>query len=291
MATILITGASSGIGNLAARSLAARGHDVFASMRDADGKNAPHARALLDLATTTGQSIRVVSLDVQDETSVHDAVTEVIADAGSLDAVVHNAGHLAFGYAEAFTTSDMQHLFDVNVIGMQRLNRAVLPHMRSRGRGTLLYVSSTSFVSMPPFLAPYVASKAAFDALAAATALEVGRFGIETVIVQPGAFTKGTMHFAHASGASDHAVTREYSALDGLRERSISGTEQMFGDGVDADPSAVAEEIARIFSLPFGKKPKRSVVDFTNGMVREIDDLLLREQRDFVTRMGLSELL
>jgi NAD(P)-dependent dehydrogenase (short-subunit alcohol dehydrogenase family) len=126
---VLVTGASTGIGNLTAKALAAAGHVVYASMRDPSGRNAAHAQELLE-ATQRAGSVRIVELDVQSQASADRAVATVVGDTGHLDVVVHNAGHLYVGYAEAFTAEDIAHLFDINVLGAQRVNRAVLPHMR-----------------------------------------------------------------------------------------------------------------------------------------------------------------
>jgi NAD(P)-dependent dehydrogenase (short-subunit alcohol dehydrogenase family) len=224
MSVILVTGAATGIGNVTARALAADGHTVYASMRDPGGRNATHAADLLATARRDGANLRVTELDVQSQESAGQAVKTFVDTAGRLDVVVHNAGHLAVGYVEAFSADDIARLFDINVLGAQRVNRAVLPHMRSRGSGTLVYIGSTSTVSVPPFLGPYVASKAAFDALAQETAYEVSQFGIETTIVMPGAFTQGTEHFPNASHASDQAVSAACAALDPMVARSPGST-------------------------------------------------------------------
>ncbi|WP_241540133.1 SDR family NAD(P)-dependent oxidoreductase [Streptomyces sp. M41(2017)] len=142
--------------------------------------------------------------------------------------VVHNAAHLLVGYTAAFTADDIAHLFDVNVLGAQRINRAVLPHLRARRAGTLLYVGSTTSVIVPPFLGPYVASKSAFDALAQVTSYEANHFGIETVIVMPGRFTQGTEHFPNSGRASDTAVTAQYAELDDLVARNEDATNGLF---------------------------------------------------------------
>ncbi len=289
--TILVTGASTGIGNLTARTLATVGHRVYASMRDVSGRNAGHARDLVNFAAANGLNLKVIDLDVQSQDSADAAVTTILNDAGQLDVVVHNAGHLVIGYAEAFTAEDLAHLFDINVFGIQRVNRAALPHMRARRRGVLLYVGSTTTVDVPPFLAPYVASKSAGDALAATTAYEVGQFGIETSIVMPGAFTSGTEHFPHATHAADQSVTEAYSALDALVAHYEDATNSLFTPGVDANPQAVADEIARILALPAGQKPLRSVVDFTDGGVEDVNTVLISTQRTFLTRMGFAALL
>jgi NAD(P)-dependent dehydrogenase (short-subunit alcohol dehydrogenase family) len=297
MSVVMITGAATGIGNLTARALAADGHTVYASMRDPAGRNAAHANGLLETAKNDGTDLRVVELDVQSEDSARQAVAAITGEAGQLDVVVHNAGHLYLGYTEAFTAADISRLLDVNVLGMHRVNRAVLPHMRERRSGTLLYVGSTTTVSMPPFLSPYVASKAAFDSLAQTTGYEASQFGIETVIVMPGAFTHGTEHFPNASHASDQAAEAAYAALDSLVARYEEATAGLVAPGVDDDPATVATEIARILALPAGTRPARSVVDFTATgdpsavTVNQVNALAPQHQENFITRMGYPQLL
>jgi NAD(P)-dependent dehydrogenase (short-subunit alcohol dehydrogenase family) len=291
MSVVLITGAGSGIGNLTAKALAAGGHTVYASMRDRAGRNVARAQELLDLGEREGLDLRVVELDVQSQASADQAVSTILDATGHLDVVVHNAGHLYVGYVEAFTADDIAHLFDINVLGAQRVNRAALPHMRKRRSGTLLYVGSTTSISVPPFLGPYVASKFALDALAMVTSYEVSQFGIETTIVMPGAFTHGTEHFPNASHASDQAVTAAYSALDPLVARNEEATASLFDPEVDADPAAVAAEVTRILSLPIGQKPFRSVVDFTQSHVEQVVAVTEKSRREFLTRMGFGELL
>ncbi|MFC0111766.1 SDR family oxidoreductase [Kibdelosporangium aridum] len=288
---VLITGAATGIGNLAARSLAIAGHTVYATVRDINGRNASHRESLIEFAREHGLDLRVVELDVQSQESADAAVRTVLDECGRLDTVVHNAGHLFLGYVEAFTVEEVQHLFDVNTFGIQRVNRAALPHMRERRSGYLIYVGSTTSVVVPPFLGPYVASKFAGDALAQVTAYEVGQFGIETTIVMPGPFTKGTEHYANASHTTDTKTAQAYAELDPLVARSEEAAEGLFRPGVDADPRAVAEEIARLLALPPGTRPFRSVVDFTDAGVEEINEAMWRVQSDFVTRMGYGDLL
>jgi NAD(P)-dependent dehydrogenase (short-subunit alcohol dehydrogenase family) len=288
---VLITGAATGIGNLTARALAAAGHTVYASMRDVRGRNAARAEELLALGRREGHDLRVVELDVQSEASAEAAVATVLDGAGRLDTVVHNAGHLYVGYVEAFTPEDIQRLLDINVLGIQRVNRAALPHLRSRGSGTLVYVGSTTSVVVPPFLGPYVASKFAADALAQVTAYEVGQLGIETTVVMPGPFTQGTEHFPNADRAHDDGRTRAYAALDPMVARNEEATEGLFPPGVDAHPRAVAEEIVRVLALPAGTRPFRTVVDFSQAGVEEVNEVLRRAQEDYDTRLGFGELL
>src|SRR5437660_11523871 len=125
----------------------------------------------------------------------------------------HNAGHMVFGPAEAFTPEQFAELYDVNVLSTQRVNRAALPQLRRQGKGLLIWVSSSSSAGgTPPYLAPYFAAKAAMDALAVVYARELTRWGIETSIIVPGAFTGGTNHFARAGSPADKARAAEYDA-------------------------------------------------------------------------------
>lgn len=147
-------------------------------------------------------------------------------------------------------------------------------------------------MTTPPFLGPYVVSKAAMDALALVTSYEVAPLGIETVIVMPGAFTHGTDHFPNAGRPADAAgVSAGYRALDPLVARNEQATEGLFAPGMQADPSVVAKEITRILSLPFGERPFRSVVDLTNSLVEQANSAVLEARTDFVRRMGFEDVL
>jgi NAD(P)-dependent dehydrogenase (short-subunit alcohol dehydrogenase family) len=210
---ILITGASSGFGRVTAEALAKAGHTVYASMRETAGRNAPEAAKIAAFAKENGVDLRTVELDVISQDSVDAAVSKVIGESGRIDVLIHNAGHMVFGPAEAFTPEQLAQLYDVNVLSTQRVNRAVLPHLRRQKQGLVVWVSSSSSAGgTPPYLAPYFAAKAGMDAMAVVYARELSRWGIETSIVVPGAFTKGTSHFAHSGRPADEARVAEYEA-------------------------------------------------------------------------------
>jgi len=170
---ILITGASSGFGRLTAEALARGGNTVYASMRDIAGRNAGNAAEMAETSKRDGVDLRAIELDVQSEPSIDMAVEQIMAESGKIDVLVHNAGHMMFGPAEAFLPEQFAAQYDVNVLGTQRVNRAVLPHMRAAKQGLLLWISSSSSAGgTPPYLAPYFAAKAAMDALAVLYARE-----------------------------------------------------------------------------------------------------------------------
>ncbi|MDH6630411.1 NAD(P)-dependent dehydrogenase (short-subunit alcohol dehydrogenase family) [Streptomyces sp. LBL] len=291
MSTVLITGTSTGIGRATAETLLSQGHTVYATMRDAEGRDATAASQLGEFAASRPGTLRIAGLDVTSQASADAAVQRVIDEAGHLDVVVHNAGHLFVGYTEAFTEDDLTRLLDVNAVGAHRVNRAALPHLRGRRSGTLVYVGSTILVTTPPFLGPYVASKAAFDALAVVTSYEVSQFGIETSIVMPGAIPHGTNHFSGASRASDAQVTAAYADLDALVARTNEAHDGLFDPERPADPQSVADEVARILTLPEGCKPFRSVVDAARAGVDHVMAFSDLTREAFVRRLGFEEVL
>ena len=289
---ILITGASSGFGLLTARALADAGHTVYASMRDIAGRNAAQADAVLKEAKERKVDLRVVELDVTSDASAEAAVQEILNRDGRLDVLVHNAGHMVFGPAEAFTAEQYAQLYDVNVLGTQRVNRAALPAMRRQGRGLLLWVSSSSTRGgTPPFLAPYFAAKAAMDSLAVSYAGELTRWGIETSIMVPGAFTKGTNHFAHAGKPADAAREAEYmeGPYSGMPDKILKGLAAL--EPADADAAEVARKIVEVVDLPFGKRPFRVHVDPSQDGAEIVNGVADRVRRELFWRAGIEDLL
>lgn len=280
---VLVTGASSGFGALTVRALGARGHTVHAGMRKLETRNAAAAAALRD----EPGDLRAVELDVTDQASVDAAIDGI----EQLDAVVHNAGHMMLGPAEAFTPEQWFELYDVNVVGTQRVNRAALPRLREQGSGLLVWVGSSSTRGgCPPFLAPYFAAKAAMDAVAVSYAGELIRYGIDTTIVVPGAFTSGTNHFAHAGAPADTERAAAYDERYGdfmaeLPSRLARLTPE------DADANAVAEEIARVVDLPAGRRPLRTHVDPSHDGSEVVSAVADRLRVEFFRRAGIDDLL
>jgi NAD(P)-dependent dehydrogenase (short-subunit alcohol dehydrogenase family) len=289
---IVITGASSGFGRLAANALADAGHTVYASMRETTGRNAPQVAEVNEYAKEKKVDLRTVELDVASEDSVDAAIRTIVAENGCLDVVVHNAGHMVFGPAEAFTPEQLAELYDVNVLSTQRVNRAALPQMRKQGQGLLVWVSSSSSAGgTPPYLAPYFAAKAGMDALAVQYARELTRWGIETSIIVPGAFTGGTNHFAHSGRPADVSRIAEYEA--GPNKGLGEDIQKAFAAIVppNADVSAVADAIAKVVDMPFGKRPFRVHIDPTQDGADVAFAVIDRVRTEMLHRVGLSDLL
>jgi NAD(P)-dependent dehydrogenase (short-subunit alcohol dehydrogenase family) len=289
--TILITGASSGFGSLSAEALADAGHAVYAGMRDSAGHNARQVGAARRYAAERDVDLRTVELDVSSQESVEAAVETVIAEQGSIDVLLHNAGHMVTGPAEAFTPEQVAEIYDINVLGTQRLNRAVLPHLRAQHRGLVVWVGSTSTRGgTPPYLGPYFAAKAGMDALAVSYAGELARFGIETTIIVPGSFTKGTNHFAHSGHPDDDRVVADYEVvypqlMDHVSQRLAEQAP------ADADAADVARAIVEVVELPHGKRPFRVHVDPADDGAAVVNAVADRIRAEFLTRIGLDDLL
>ena len=289
---IVITGASSGFGLLSAKALAHAGHTVYASMRETEGRNAPQVAEVAAYAKENGVDLRTVELDVASDASVEAGIARIIADNGRLDIVVHNAGHMSFGPAEAFTAEQFAQLYDINVLSTQRVNRAALPRLRKQGKGLVIWVSSSSTRGgTPPYLSPYFAAKAAMDSLAVSYSTELSRWGIETSIIVPGAFTKGTNHFAHSGKPADAARAAEYETgpYAGVAEQALGGLAAL--EPADADVADVARAMVAVVDAPFGKRPFRVHIDPSQDGAEVVNGVADRVRTEMYRRIGLEDLL
>ena len=287
---ILVTGAGTGIGKLSALALAEAGHVVYATMRDVEGRNRSRADELRAVSVEKGITLIPLELDVLSQDSADAAAATIVREQGRIDVVMQNAGHLVVGPSEAFTPEEMMKVFDTNLFGAQRVNRAVLPYMRKQESGLVLWISSTTTKGgFPPFMGPYGAAKAAMDSLAVTLAYELARFGVETSIVAPGAFTSGTDHFPSAGKPADSARAGAYARYDGVMDQ-IGGRLTSLTPP-DADPKAVADEVVRIVGLAKGTRPMRSVIDFVGDGAAQVLEVSERVRIEFAKRIGMGDLL
>src|SRR5712692_1789645 len=184
-ATILVTGSSTGFGRLTVETLARQGYAVFAGIRDISGKNQTVRDELRALAENEHLALDVVELDVTNDPSVDAAVQHIVAATGRLDVVVNNAGVSYSGPIEAFTVEQAQALFNTNVFGVMRVNRAVLPQMRAQGSGLLLQIGSIAGRIGLPFLGLYGATKFTLEGLSESYRYELAPFGIDAATLAP----------------------------------------------------------------------------------------------------------
>lgn len=288
----LITGASTGFGALAARALAKTGHTIFAGMYSHDGNTKQYEADAANFAKEETVDIRSVSLDLLSQDSCNNAVKYILDNAGRLDCVIHNAGHMNYGPAESFTPEQYLRLYDVNVVGCQRLNLAVLPYMRSQRRGHLIWISSSSvYGGKSPYLAGYFAAKAAMDSLAQSYARELHPWGVETTIVSPGVFTKGTNHFTDAMQPGIPSVAKEYDEgpTKGVGEQNMEGTASVVPEG--AEPSMVSDALVELAAIPRGQKPYRISANPADDGDQHAAAIVDKFGADFYRRIGLARLL
>ena len=171
----LVTGASSGIGEATALRLEERGFIVYAG-----------ARRTERMAALKNAGVHVISLDVTDDGSATKAVDTIIAAEGRIDLLVNNAGYGSYGAVEEVPLSEAQAQLDVNLLGLARMTQKVLPYMRAQKSGTIINISSVGGQFATPLGAWYHASKYAVEGLSDAMRLELKRFGINVVVIEPG---------------------------------------------------------------------------------------------------------
>jgi NAD(P)-dependent dehydrogenase (short-subunit alcohol dehydrogenase family) len=261
-------------------------------MRETTGHNANQVEAAKQFSAENNVDLRTIELDVASQDSCNQAIKTIVETNGRLDVVIHNAGHMVFGPAEAFTPEQLAELYDINVLSTQRVNRAALPQLRKQKRGLVLWVGSTSTRGgTPPYLAPYFAAKAAMDALAVSYAAELNRWGIETSIIVPGAFTSGTNHFAHAGVPADKERHAEYD--NGPYAHLADDIMKGFAATApaDADVADVAKAIVQVVDMPFGKRPLRVHIDPAQDGAEIVNGVADRVRREMYRNIGLADLL
>jgi len=242
---VLITGTSAGFGHETVKALAIKGHTVYASMLNVAGKNAGKARSLQNWTKEGGHKVHVLELDVTDEVSVNKAVASAI-EKGGIDILINNAGVGTWGIDEGYTLEQAKQIFDINLFGAIRMNRAVIPHFRKAGKGLIIYISSGLGRIVLPFMAVYTSSKFAIEGYAQGLSYELAPLGIQSVIVEPGAY--GTTFLAN-SMHSKNDVTGIYGPTAQMFKAFSSGFEQRAKSGGLGNPvevvNALVEEVER----------------------------------------------
>lgn len=278
---VLITGSSSGFGKMIAETLARHGHTVFATMRHSEGRNAAKAAEIQALAERESLALYVLELDVTDDASVDRAVQAVVQRAGRLDVAINNAGYGLAGLVEAATTEQAQNIMDTNFLGSVRVNRAVLPHMRHQRSGLLLHVSSGAGRLVIPSFGLYCASKFALESLAEAYHYELAPQGIESSIVEPGAYK--TEVFGNFVEAADRARTQTYGVANQILDKVHGLLTSIAGN-----PQDVADAVLRIVETPVGQRKLRYRVSAANLGVDEINVLCEQMQAQLFRVFGIT---
>jgi NAD(P)-dependent dehydrogenase (short-subunit alcohol dehydrogenase family) len=224
MKVVLITGCSSGIGEASARRLNRAGHTVYASARRPE-----------TLAGLAADGCRTLPLDVTDEDSMVAAVRRVEQEQGRLDVLVNNAGYGLYGPIEQLSTAELRRQFETNVFGPVRLCQLVLPGMRTRRSGRIVNVSSMGGRTTLPGGGAYHGSKYALEAISDVLRIEVRRFGIDVVLIEP-----GVVRTPWSEQALQHQAAGE-------------PTEEPDGDPYAAYKDAVSQSFDRAYTGPLAR--------------------------------------
>ena len=250
---ILITGANSGFGALIAADLVQAGHRVAGSVRDPNGRNAEATAKLRALGAD------VVEIDVTDDASVEAGVAEAQAKLGQIDVLINNAGVGVHGLQENFSADDFKRVFDINVFGVQRMIRAVLPAMRSRGDGLILNISSLLGRVTLPFYGPYNATKWALEAMSENYRVELSQFGVDVAIVEPGGFPTNFLSSLMRPSSRDRDAG--YGEMAGAPEAALAGFEGFLAQNPQQSPQLVADAVVSVIGKTPGTRPFRTQVD------------------------------
>lgn len=281
---VLITGTNSGFGWLTVHSVAALGHQVYATMRDTKGKNAEKAATLSAIANVT-----VLDVALTDDDSVKQAIETVIAEEGTIDVLVNNAGFSMNGVAEGFTTADVQTVFDINVFAPWRLMKQVLPAMRKQGEGLIINVTSGFGRFSFPFATVYSASKFALEGLSEGLHYEVRPFGVDVAILEPGAFP--TEMAQKTNYSSEASVFESYGAIADVPTKMMAAIGGLIQTH-NPDPQDVADAIVKLIATEKGKRPLRTVVDpITGEFIEATNQAIEAQYSKGLTLFGMGELL
>jgi len=263
--SVLITGATDGLGRAAALLLAERGYRVFAAGRSSE------KRAQLDaVAREKNLPLETIALDVCDDTSVEAAVRTVLGKAAVIDVLINNAGVNYTASVEDLTMADWRAQFETNFFGVLRLTRAVLPHMRKRRSGRILMMSSLSGLVTPPTQGAYSSSKHALEGLSNALRLELFPFGIEVVLIEPGYIVTGIQKaaadlsrpYVQKGGPYAPLYARFFTSVNDTRTKSKTTPEDCARVILEAIESPKPKPRYGVTSLaPFVKWSKRLLTD------------------------------
>ena len=246
--TALVTGASSGIGEDTARKLQALGYVVYGAARRTDR---------LQALVTDG--IRPLTMDVTDDASMTAGVDRILEETGRIDVLVNNAGYGSHGAIEDVPVDEARRQFEVNVFGLARLTQLVSPHMRAQGSGTIINISSIGGRLTTPLGGWYHATKYAVEALSDALRMELHPFGIDVVVVEPGA-----IRTAWWSIAADHLEATAEGSAYADQIRAVAGAMRSESNQRRfSPPEVIARTIGKIVTA---RRPRtRYAVGFMAG--------------------------
>ena len=283
MKKILITGCSTGFGYNAAKYFAEKGHHVYATMRNINGKNANAASELKDFASSDNYNIDVLEIDVTSDESVNKAVSQI----PEVDVLINNAGRGFGGPMESFTSKQCLEQLDLNIVGTVRMAKAVLPGMRKRKSGLIIQVSSTAGRAAFPGFALYHASKWGLEGMSEAMRYELAPLGIDVVLVEPGPFA--TDFFVNIAPSVDEEVAAAYQHVGEFSEGFGNQVQNMYADeNAPTDPMIVVKIFEDLINSPAGNRPIRTIAGLDFGF-QAINDATEPIRKASLEVMGITD--
>ena len=283
MKKILITGCSTGFGFDSAKYLAEKGHHVYATMRNINGKNAAAASNLKEFANSNNLKIDVLEIDVTSDESVNAAASKL----PTVDVLINNAGLGYGGAMEAFSSQQIMDQLDLNIVGTVRTAKAVLPGMREQKSGLIIQVSSTAGRGAFPGFGVYHASKWGLEGMSEAMRYELAPLGIDVVLVEPGPFA--TNFFGNMVQPEDAEMAAAYQHVGGFFDGFGQQVQAMFADeNAPTDPMIVVKIFDDLINMKPGSRPLRTIAGLDFGF-QALNDATEPIRKAGLEGMGIGE--
>ncbi|MEW2921448.1 SDR family oxidoreductase [Muricauda sp. ANG21] len=259
MKTVLITGSSNGFGYLSALTLARNGFNVWATMRDINGKNKTKKEELENFATKENIAITIAELDVTSDKSTQDLVERIlIEEQNGIDVLVNNAGVMYVGITEAYSLEQVQEQFDTNFFGVIRTSKAFLPLLKRSIDGLIINISSLAGRLVFPYFGIYCASKFALEAYSESLKYELKPLGVDVSVIEPGPYPSGLLY----SGPKEVDITalKSYGEMADVPKAMLQNFEQFYKSDSSPNPQEIPNAILNLIKMQNGNRPIRQAV-------------------------------
>ncbi len=258
MKTILITGSSNGFGYLTALTLARKGYNVWATMRDSNGKNKSKKEELEAIAIEENIAITVAELDVTSDTSTNTLLDRIRKEANGLDVLINNAGVMYVGITEAYSLEQVKEQFDTNFFGIVRTSKAFLPLLKKSSDGLILNISSLAGRLVFPYFGIYCASKFALEAYSEALKYELKPLGIDVSVIEPGPYPSGLLHSGPKEDDTD--ILNSYGEMSSVPAAMLQNFGDFYKSDASPDPQEIPDAILNLIEIERGNRPLRQAV-------------------------------
>ncbi|TYA71396.1 SDR family oxidoreductase [Seonamhaeicola marinus] len=270
MKTILVTGSSNGFGYLTVLTLARKGYNVWATMRDSNGKNKSKKEELETLASNENISITVAELDVTSNNSIYHLMDKISTEAqNGIDVLINNAGVMYVGITEAYSLEQAQEQFDTNFFGVIRTTKAFLPLLKKSSDGMIINISSLAGRLVFPYFGIYCASKFALEAYSEALSYELKPFGVDISIIEPGPYPSGLLFSGPKE--DDLSTLNTYGEMSSVPKTMLENFEQFYKSDNAPDPQEIPNAVISLIEKQKGNRPLRQAVgiDYNTNELNE----------------------